>query len=163
VTTAGTIKCSIARALGEVGERWSLLIIREAMMGSSRFDEFHERLGVARNILTDRLSTLVRLGVMTRTPSPDNARIQHYRLTGKGMELLPVLAALMHWGDRWIHADIGPPVVLIDRKTRKPIRPVVLAGHDGKPLGRSDIEIIAGPGATAVMRRRLSGAAGSQK
>jgi DNA-binding HxlR family transcriptional regulator len=150
------VNCSIARALGEVGERWSLLIIREAIMGSTRFDEFHERLGVARNILNDRLSSLLRNGVMTRKPSPDNARIHHYLLTEKGLELLPVLAALMHWGDRWIHADIGPPVVLIDRKTRKPIRKVEIFEQTGRPLKRDDIEITAGPGATAIMRKRLS-------
>lgn len=156
MTPPGNVKCSIAGALGEVGERWSLLIIREAILGSARFDEFHERLGVARNILTDRLSTLVRLGVMTRTPSPGNARIHNYRLTDKGLELLPVLAALMHWGDRWIHADIGPPIVLIDRKTGKPIREVVVLGQNGKPLASIDVGITAGPGATVKMRKRLS-------
>jgi DNA-binding HxlR family transcriptional regulator len=158
VTTSHTVNCSIARALAEVGERWSLLIVREAIMGSTRFDEFTERLGVARNILNDRLATLVQNGVMTRTPSADNARIHHYRLTQKGLELLPVLAALMHWGDHWIHAGIGPPVVLIDVAARKPIQKVLVLGHNGKPLGRADIEITAGPGATAVMRKRLSGA-----
>ena len=155
MTTSDAVRCSIARALGDVGERWSLLIVREAMMGSTRFDEFHVRLGVARNILTERLSTLVTTGVMTRTPSPSNARIQHYRLTEKGLELLPVLAALMQWGDRWIHADIGAPIVLLDRKTRQPIKDVVVTGRSGKTLQRSDIEITAGPGATALMRKRF--------
>lgn len=156
MTTPESVNCSIARALGEIGERWSLLIIREALMGSTRFDEFHERLGVARNILNARLATLIGRGVMTRTPAPDNARIFHYRLTAKGLELLPVLAALMHWGDRWIHANIGPPIVLVDRTSGKPIRKVVVAGHDGRSLGRADVEITAGPGATALMRKRLS-------
>jgi DNA-binding HxlR family transcriptional regulator len=154
VAQSNSVRCSIQRALGDIGERWSLLIVREAMMGSNRFDEFHERLGIARNILTDRLATLVEAGVMTRTPSPTNARIQYYRLTEKGSDLLPVLAALMHWGDRWLHADVGPPIVLVDRKTGKPIRPVVISSHTGKPLGRADIDITLGPGATAVMRKR---------
>jgi DNA-binding HxlR family transcriptional regulator len=162
VTTAHSVNCSIARALAEVGERWSLLIVREAIMGSTRFDEFTERLGVARNILNDRLATLVQNGVLSRTPSADNARIHHYRLTQKGQELLPVLAALMHWGDRWIHGDIGPPVVLIDHATRKPIQKVSVVGQNGKPLGTTDIEITAGPGATAVMRKRLSGKSDSK-
>jgi DNA-binding HxlR family transcriptional regulator len=155
MTSSKAINCSIARALGEVGERWSLLIIREAIMGSTRFDEFHERLGVARNILNDRLSTLASHGVFTRTPSAENARIFHYRLTPKGLELLPVLAALMHWGDRWIHTDIGPPIVLVDKTTRKPIRKVEISNHKGEPLTRDAIEITAGPGATEVMRKRL--------
>jgi DNA-binding HxlR family transcriptional regulator len=149
--------CSIAGALGEIGERWSLLIIREAIMGSTRFDEFHERLGVARNILTERLATLVARGVMTRRPSPANARIHHYRLTHKGLELLPVLAALMHWGDRWVHAEIGPPIALVDRKTQAPIRTMVVSSVDGTPLEPADVDILPGPGATPVMRERLSG------
>lgn len=149
------INCSIARALGEVGERWSLLIIREAVMGSTRFDQFHERLGIARNILTDRLATLVSHGVLDRTASPANARIHHYTLTRKGHELLPVLAALMHWGDRWIHAEIGAPIVLVNRKTRKPIAQMALRGENGQPLDSSDIDITAGPGATPRMRQRL--------
>jgi DNA-binding HxlR family transcriptional regulator len=121
MATSASINCSIQRALGEVGERWSLLIIREAMMGSTRFDEFHERLGVARNILTDRLTTLVAHDVLSRTQSQDNARVHLYRLTPKGLALLPVLAALMHWGDRWIHADIGAPIVLVDITSGKPV------------------------------------------
>ncbi len=150
------IRCSIASALDIVGERWSLLIIREALMGSTRFDEFHERLGIARNILNDRLATLLRHGVMTRTPSPDNARIHHYQLTDKGQELLPVLAALMHWGDRWVHAETGPPIVLVERRTGQPIRDIAIAGAKGTPLHPADIGIAAGPGATAVMRKRLA-------
>jgi DNA-binding HxlR family transcriptional regulator len=153
------VNCSIAGALGEIGERWSLLIIREAIMGSTRFDEFHERLGIARNILTERLATLVAHGVMTRRQSPANARIHHYRLTQKGLELLPVLAALMHWGDHWVHAEIGPPIVLVDRRTKAPIRRVVVSSADGAPLEPADIEILPGPGATPVMHERLSGRA----
>ena len=154
------VNCSIARAIGEVGERWSLLIIREAIMGSTRFDEFHKHLGVARNILTDRLATLVEHGVMTRTPAPDNARIHHYRLTEKGHELLPVIVALMQWGDCWIHASIGPPIVLIDTNSRNPIRKIQVSAQDSRPLDRTGIEITAGPGATPIMRKRFQGSPG---
>jgi DNA-binding HxlR family transcriptional regulator len=81
------VNCSIAAALGEIGERWSLLILREAVMGSTRFDEFQANLGIARNILTGRLASLVKHGVLTRQVSPENARIHHYRLTQKGRGL----------------------------------------------------------------------------
>jgi DNA-binding HxlR family transcriptional regulator len=155
MTNVPAVNCSIAAALGEIGERWSLLIIREAVMGSSRFDEFHENLGVARNILSDRLSALVRHGVLLRTPSPGNARIHHYRLTRKGQDILPVLAALMHWGDTWINQSAGAPIVLVDRRTGEPIRKVSISAQDGSTLVRSDIEILAGPGATTLMRDRL--------
>ena len=156
MTHPHAINCSVAGALGVIGERWSLLIIREAIMGSSRFDEFHERLGVARNILTDRLATLVQHGVMTRTPSPENARVHHYRLTAKGQEFLPVVVALMHWGDRWIYGETGAPVVLLECKTKKPIRGTTLSSQTGRVLTRADIDIVAGPGATPVMRKRLA-------
>ncbi len=152
------VNCSIARALGEVGERWSLIIIREAIMGSTRFDEFHARSGVARNILTSRLASLVKHGVMSRTASPDNARIHHYRLTDKGAELLPVLIALMQWGDRWIHASIGPPIVVVDGKTGHPVQRVQVSARNGKALAQRDITITAGPGATPAMRKRLKSA-----
>jgi DNA-binding HxlR family transcriptional regulator len=155
MTNSKAIRCSIARALGQVGERWSLLIIREAIMGSTRFDEFHERIGVARNILNNRLEALVEHGVMARTPSTDNARIHHYTLTAKGEALLPVLVTLMQWGDQWLHADIGAPIVLVETKTKKPISRMSLAAQDGRPLARTDIDITAGPGATIAMRRRL--------
>jgi DNA-binding HxlR family transcriptional regulator len=155
MTMSIDVTCSIAAALGEIGERWSLLIIREAIMGSTRFDQFHQRLGVARNILTQRLATLVEQGVMTRAASPHNARIHHYRLTPKGLDLLPVLAALMQWGDRWVHAGIGPPILLVDRRTGEPIRQIDLSLEDGTALTRADIAILPGPGATPTMRERL--------
>jgi DNA-binding HxlR family transcriptional regulator len=158
MTDTPEINCSIARALGEVGERWSLLIVREAIMGSSRFDAFQARLGIARNILTDRLAGLVRDGVMTKTPSPENARIPIYRLTQKGQELLPALAALMQWGDRWIHAEIGPPIVLADKRTGRPVRAIALEAQVGVALDRAEIAILPGPGATPTMRKRLAGA-----
>jgi DNA-binding HxlR family transcriptional regulator len=150
------VNCSIMRALAEVGERWSLLIVREAMMGSARFDEFHERLGIARNILNDRLTALVGHGVLSRTRSSDNARIFLYRLTPKGLDLLPALAALMHWGDQWIHADIGPPIILVDSKSGHPIRKIAVIAQNGKPLDPQNVEIKSGPGATTIMRQRLS-------
>lgn len=132
-------------------------------MGSARFDEFHQNLGVARNILSDRLSALVRHGVLSKTPSPGNARIFHYRLTKKGREILPVLAALMHWGDAWINDSAGAPVILADRKTRQPVRKLFLAAQDGSALEPSDIEMLAGPGATDFMRGRLSAPAAARQ
>ncbi len=150
------VRCSIAQALLEVGGRWSLLVIREAMMGSSRFDEFQARLGVARNILNDRLSGLVQDGILSRTPSPENSRIHYYRLTRKGEELLPVLAALMHWGDRWIHAKTGAPIVLMDRASGVAVQLTEVTKRDGTALKLRDIDITPGPGATAMMRKRLA-------
>jgi DNA-binding HxlR family transcriptional regulator len=153
------VRCSIAASLDVIGERWSLLIVREAVMGSTRFDEFHERIGIARNILTTRLATLVENGIMSRNLSPENARIHLYALTPMGRDLLPVLAAIMQWGDRWIHARTGAPIVLFDRKSGAAILPLSLKTRNGAAVTLDNLTIKAGPGATATMRRRLNIAA----
>jgi DNA-binding HxlR family transcriptional regulator len=154
------MNCSVARALSEVGERWSLLIVREAIMGSRRFDEFHQRLGIARNILADRLTTLVTQGVLSKTPSAENLRILDYVLTEKGRDLFGVVAALMHWGDRWLDNDEGPPVVLLDRKNAQPLPRVTAVRKSGRPVALEEVMIAAGPGATERTRMRLAGLTG---
>ncbi len=150
------MNCSLARALNDIGERWSLLIIREAFMGSRRFEEFHQRLGVARNILSTRLTSLVDADVLRKTVSSENARIFDYELTEKGLDLFSVVAALMHWGDRWLDQGEGPPVILMDRKTGKPVQRVALRRGKTEMLKFDDIEIVPGRGATSRTRKRLS-------
>lgn len=149
------VNCSIARSLAIIGERWSLLIIREAVMGSTRFDEFQARLGIARNILNARLLSLVKDGILERQPSSNNARVHHYRLTAKGRDLLPILVSIMQWGDRWIHKDIGAPIVLRDRKSGADVEMLSVATAHGNPIQFDDLIITAGPGATPIMRKRL--------
>jgi DNA-binding HxlR family transcriptional regulator len=153
------IRCSIAASLDVIGERWSLLIIREAVMGSRRFDEFHERIGVARNILASRLMMLVENGILLRSQSPENARIYLYTLTPKGRDLLPVLTSIMQWGDRWLHAKTGAPIVLTDRKTGSGILPLGLKTSKGIAVTMDDLVITAGPGATEAIRKRLGSSA----
>jgi DNA-binding HxlR family transcriptional regulator len=150
------IRCSIAATLDLIGERWSLLIIREAVMGSTRFDEFHQRIGIARNILTSRLAMLVQGGILSRDQSTENARIHIYTLTPKGRDLLPVLATIMQWGDRWVHAKTGAPIILSDRKTGAAIQPISLRTRAGEAVTMDNLSITAGPGATEPMRKRLS-------
>jgi DNA-binding HxlR family transcriptional regulator len=148
------VNCSVAKSLDQVGERWSLLIVREALMGSRRFDEFHSRLGVARNILTARLATLVDTGVLERIAT-SNARIFDYVLTEKGQALLPVVVAIMHWGDTWVQNGTGAPVVLIERKSGRPIKKMKIRNEAGEELEQPEIQITAGPGATKIMQKRL--------
>jgi DNA-binding HxlR family transcriptional regulator len=148
------MNCSIARALAEVGERWSLLIVREAIMGSTRFEEFQARLGIARNILSDRLATLVRAGVLSRTLTGPRSRIASYLLTEKGESLLPVVAALLQWGDRWLDDGKGPPVLLTEAATGLPLRAVVQAR--GRDVSMRDLRIEAGSGADARTAKRLA-------
>ncbi|NUT93161.1 MAG: helix-turn-helix transcriptional regulator [Saccharothrix sp.] len=103
--------CSIARTLEVVGERWTLLIVRDAVRGVTRFDGFLASLPIARNVLSDRLAGLVRHGVLERVRYQERPPRHEYRLTAKGRELVPVLLSLMEWGDRHLADDAGPPVV----------------------------------------------------
>lgn len=104
--------CSIAASLAFVGDRWTLLILRDAFRGVRRFGEFCADLGIARNILTDRLDKLVDAGILVRTPYQQRPLRHEYRLTPKGRDLSPALVALMRWGDRWA-VDGEPPTHLV--------------------------------------------------
>ncbi|XVS60775.1 winged helix-turn-helix transcriptional regulator [Actinosynnema sp. CA-299493] len=103
--------CSIARALEVVGERWTLLIVRDALSGVTRFDGFLHRLPIARNVLSDRLNSLVEFGVLDRVLYQDRPPRHEYRLTARGRELTPVVLSLMAWGDDHMPAEAGPPAV----------------------------------------------------
>ncbi|HEV3228245.1 MAG TPA: helix-turn-helix domain-containing protein [Solirubrobacteraceae bacterium] len=103
--------CSIARTLELIGERWTILILRDAFMGTHRFDAFQRHLGVARNVLQARLERLVDAGIMRRVLYQERPERFEYRLTRKGVDLWPVLVSLMHWGDRH-SSDAGPPIVI---------------------------------------------------
>jgi DNA-binding HxlR family transcriptional regulator len=148
------MNCSLARSLEVFGEWWSLLIIREAMWGTSRFDDFHTRLGIARNILVTRLEKLEQEDVIERRQSPENARIYDYVLTGKGWDLFPVVVAIMQWGDRWIHNDSGPPIQFFDQASGLEIKTMDLQNQKGKSLQPSQIDIRPGPGADKATQKR---------
>jgi len=142
------MNCSIARALDQVGEWWSLLIVRECLQGSKRFDEFQTNLGIARNILTTRLEKLVETGIIERFPLEDRANTDGYRLTSKGEELYPALVALLQWGDKWLAVDGKAPLSLIEDGTGDPIETITLHGKSGRPLSFREIRFVPGPGAT---------------
>jgi DNA-binding HxlR family transcriptional regulator len=150
------MNCSLARSLEIVGEWWSLLIIREAMWGTSRFDEFHHRLGIARNILAARLGRLEDFGVIERRLTSESARIHDYVLTDKGWDLFPAVVALMQWGDRWIHAKQGPPIEFFDSTKGQRIQTLVVQDATGRPLRRDQIAIKAGPGARKETVKRAA-------
>jgi DNA-binding HxlR family transcriptional regulator len=154
-----SMNCSLARSLEIVGEWWTLLIIREAMWGTSRFDDFHHRLGIARNILSARLVKLQDAGVIQRKVTGDSARVHDYLLTDKGWDLFPAVVALMQWGDRWIHAEEGPPIQFFDRNGGQEIQAIVLRNARGRPLRPDQIAIKAGPGARKETVKRAAAAA----
>src|SRR5919201_2717417 len=135
--------CSIARALEVVGERWTLLIIRDVFLGRRRFDEIQESLGIARNVLTDRLNRLVDEGILERVRYSDRPERYEYRLTRKGRELNVALTALRQWGDTYLSEK--PPRVLRRKADKKPV--VAALVPKGTAVLRPDeVESVPGPG-----------------
>jgi DNA-binding HxlR family transcriptional regulator len=153
----GQMNCSLAQSLELIGEWWTLLIIREAMWGTSRFDDFHLRLGIARNVLTARLVKLEEAGILLRHVSAENARIFDYKLTTQGWDLFTTVVALMQWGDRWIYQKRGAPIEFFDAKSGLPIQQLAIRNSAGRTLDTDSIEIRAGPGADKATIRRASG------
>jgi DNA-binding HxlR family transcriptional regulator len=153
-----SMNCSLARSLEIVGEWWTFLIIREAMWGTSRFDDFHKRLGIARNILTTRLARLEEHGIVHRRPTAESARIYDYVLTEKGWDLFTSIVSLMQWGDRWIHTKAGPPIQFFDSASGKQIQNVSVRSVKGKSLKPNEVDIRPGPGArrATVIRAALT-------
>jgi DNA-binding HxlR family transcriptional regulator len=125
--------CPIARALDIVGERWTLLILRDISSGIRRFDALQERLGIARNILAERLSWLVAQRILEKRAYDERPPRYEYRLTEKGRGLFPVLVTLMTWGQRW-SPPAGVAVALVDRESGAALEPVLADGRSGKPL-----------------------------
>jgi DNA-binding HxlR family transcriptional regulator len=148
-------ECSMARAMEVVGDRWSILILREAFYGVKRFDEFEYYTGIAPNILSSRLRKLVDAGMMTRSSLPEHAKRYAYVLTEKGRDFFPAYLALKKWGDEWLADPQGPQVVFRERGG-----PVVeypqMRTKSGKPLGLDDVEVVAGSGAVPFNRRRFA-------
>jgi DNA-binding HxlR family transcriptional regulator len=132
-TDFSQMQCSIARSLEVVGERWALLIIRNAFYGARRFDDFIADLGIARNVFTERLTGLVEHGVFTRERYEDRPPRYEYRLTDKGRDLLPVILTMLRWGDRWESAD-GPPVRLTHTTCGQRTEAVAACRHCGEEL-----------------------------
>ena len=135
--------CSIARALELVGDRWTLLMIRDVALGLHRFDELLESLGIASNVLTDRLNRLVDADVLDRVRYSERPERFEYHLTEKGLELGIALLALMHWGDR--HLSDKPPLIARRRSDRSAVSVRVVA-KDGSSVPPDELEFVPGPG-----------------
>jgi DNA-binding HxlR family transcriptional regulator len=131
-------ECGLPVALEAMGERWSFMILRAAFNGVHHFEEFQSELGIARNILSNRLARLVDHGVLAREVMTEDRRKIRYRLTEKGQDLLPTMVALRHWGERWVSGVPSSPV-LVDERDHQPVRPVALLAHDGRVLGKHDL------------------------
>ena len=139
-------RCSVARTLELVGERWTLLIVRDAFLGVTRFGDFAERLGIARNVLQDRLQRLVEAGVLERVPYQQRPLRHEYRLTETGLDLWPALVALMQFGDKHLAGPEGPPLLMRHRGCGGGVDDRRCCERCGAALTAHDVESLPGPG-----------------
>lgn len=133
--------CPVARALDVVGERWALLIVRDAFDGMRRFGEFQKSLGVARNILADRLQGLVEEGIFTVAPASDGTAYQEYVLTPKGLALFPVVVGLRQWGEAQLFDPGEAHSTLLERGSDAPLRALRVQADDGRVLQAGDTQV----------------------
>jgi DNA-binding HxlR family transcriptional regulator len=140
--------CAIARSLDLLGDWWTLLVVREAFLGTRRFADFAANLAIARNILTARLDHLVEHGVLARVDAGVHGTRYEYELTAKGKDLATVMTALRQWGDRWVFGEGNEPVLVRDRRTGRPVPRLRILDEQGHPIGSRDLEVVPGPGAS---------------
>ncbi|MGV7029649.1 winged helix-turn-helix transcriptional regulator [Methylobacterium symbioticum] len=152
-TTFDQMPCPVARSLDRVGEWWSILILRDAFYGLTRFDQFAQSLGIAPNMLTRRLKALCDAGLLERRPYQERPTRYEYILTEKGRDFRPVLWTLFAWGNRHL-APEGESVILTDPATGLPVDPVVVDRRTGRPL-EEGVRVAAGPAASDRLRRRF--------
>ncbi len=145
-TSFEEMNCSLAQCLEVVGEWWTLLIVRDALFGVTRFDDFHARLGIARNVLTQRLEHLIEHGVLSREPYQDNPVRYDYRLTPKGRSLWLVVTAMRQWGDAWAAPD-GPPVQTLHTTCGHLATVEPVCSACGERIAGRDLRPVLGPGA----------------
>ena len=145
--------CSVARTIAVIGDRWTLLILRDCFLRVRRFDVFEQRLGITRHVLADRLKKLVAHGVLKRVPYQQHPTRYEYRLTQAGLDMYPVLTCLRHWGDRHAAGRNGPPLLFRHRDCGQIFDPVLTCSGCGEPIDPHAVDVLPGPGSNAPRRR----------
>jgi DNA-binding HxlR family transcriptional regulator len=162
------VECNIARSVEEVGDGWSLMILRNALLGAKRFQDFEAQLDVPPTTLARRLQALTARGFFVRREYETHPRREEYELTAKGLDFLPVLLSLAAWGSRWLSPG-GAPLELVHPETGAPIRPTLVDAGTGKELLPGQVGVQPGPGASAHLKRAMKhvrpvfGAASSER
>jgi DNA-binding HxlR family transcriptional regulator len=142
--------CSLSRTWSVIGEPWTPLIIRDLAIGLTRFEQFQTDLGIARNVLTERLHTLLQAGVIERREyQSENRRREEYVLTPMGKDLVPIVMAITQWGDRWLDDGAGPPVVFHHDRCEHASVARLVCDHCNDPLEADELTLVAGPGSRA--------------
>jgi len=144
--------CPVARSLDAIGDWWSMLIIRDALLGARRFGEFQKSLGLAKNILTVRLRTLVDRGILKMAPASDGSAYQEYVLTPKGRGVFPILVALRQWSEQFDQRPDQIATMLVDREKGRPVRRLELRSQDGRRLSAADTALKPRPTARRARR-----------
>jgi DNA-binding HxlR family transcriptional regulator len=145
-TRLADVVCSLARTMDVIGEWWTPLILRDLLIGVTRFEDLRRDLGIASNVLADRLATLTKRGVVERRRYQANPARFEYILTEKGRDILPALAALLRWGDKWESGDKGAPALLVHQDCDKVTTPLVVCDHCHRELSADNVTAVAGPG-----------------
>lgn len=136
----GQQPCSIARAQSVLGDRWTMLIIRNAFMGIRRFDDFQENLGVTRHVLSDRLKRLVEEDILVKQPYIERQERFEYRLTQKGLDLYPILLAMTHWADQYMDGGKGSPVEYVHKRCGQTFKPVMVCSCCGEQIQAKQVK-----------------------
>jgi DNA-binding HxlR family transcriptional regulator len=154
-TRFSSMDCPIARSLDRVGEWWSILILRDALGGMTRFEEFSKSLAIAPNMLTRRLNALVDAGLLERRRYSEHPPRHEYIVTARGRDFRPVLIALIAFGNRHF-APEGASVTIVDAVSGAPAEPIMVDRMTGRPLGSSEFELVAGPAASEATKARMA-------
>jgi DNA-binding HxlR family transcriptional regulator len=131
--------CSLARTLAVMGDRWTLMILRDAFLRVRRFEDFEKSLKIARRVLSERLTLLVEEGILAKVPYQDNPLRHEYRLTDKGLDLYPAILSLVHWGDKYYAGKEGPPVLHTHHACGHDFRSVLTCSECGEAVGARDV------------------------
>lgn len=137
----GDLDCSIARTLSVVGERWTLLILRDCFLGARRFDQFEASLGISPHLLSSRINKLVEHDVLERRVYSERPLRHEYRLTHRGRDLYPVIVSLLRWGDRWMSDAAGPPVQLVHKQCNRAMTPNLSCPECAEPITARDVSV----------------------
>jgi DNA-binding HxlR family transcriptional regulator len=146
--------CSVARTIGVIGDRWTLLILRECFLRTRRFEGFQSALGITRHLLAERLKKLVRTGILRRVPYQESPKRHEYILTQKGLDLYPIMMAIVHWGDTHMVDERGRPLLHEHKKCGKIFNPVMVCSECGEPLMAKEVTTRPGPGARPASAKR---------
>ncbi|ENW96493.1 winged helix-turn-helix transcriptional regulator [Acinetobacter sp. NIPH 298] len=154
----GDQPCSVARALSVLGDRWTMLILRNAFMGIHRFDDFQRSLGLTRHVLSERLKRLVEHGILVKVPYVERQERFEYRLTDKGLDLYPIMLSMVQWADKWMDMGLGKPIEFTHKHCGKKMIPRMVCSECDEPIQVKDVRATAGPGYFAFLEQKQKSA-----